>query len=356
MTVIAPGSKILVSGANGFIAVWLVRILLEQGYSVRGTVRSKEKGAFLEDMFKSYGDKFELVVVEDLTKVRSMLEGAFDEAVKGVDAIQHTASPFHWNADDPKEMIEPAVNGTVGILKSAANNALEVKRIIVLASTACIMRDAGNEPIVLNENDWNTSAIEACEKLGRNATPGHKYRASKTLAEKAAWAFYHENEKNVNWDLVVINPPFVFGPILHPCSSPSELNTSVKGWFDAVATPNSAGQFNEQLATGGGSYVDVRDLVAALIKSQSVPEASGERIIVNAGAFHWQDWIDVANSLSPPAAPGKTLPVGNPGAGRMAPHNLTYDTSKEKRILGLKYKTMHEVARDMLIDFHTRGW
>jgi hypothetical protein len=50
-----------------------------------------------------------------------------------------------------------------------------------------------------------------------------------------------------------------------------------------VATPNSAGQSNEQLATGGGSYVDVRDLVAALTKSQSVPEASGERIIVNAG-------------------------------------------------------------------------
>ncbi len=59
----------------------------------------------------------------------------------------------------------------------------EVKRIIVLASTACIMRD-GDGPLVLDEHDWNNSAIEACEKLGRNAAPGHKYRASKTLAEK----------------------------------------------------------------------------------------------------------------------------------------------------------------------------
>jgi len=74
MTVVAPGSKILVSGANGFIAAWLVRILLEQGYSVRGTVRSKEKGTFLEDKFKSYGDKFELIVVEDITKVRLTLK------------------------------------------------------------------------------------------------------------------------------------------------------------------------------------------------------------------------------------------------------------------------------------------
>ena len=69
MPVVAPGSKILVSGANGFIAVWLVRFLLEQGFAVRGTVRSKEKATFLVDMFKSYGDKFELVVVEDITKV-----------------------------------------------------------------------------------------------------------------------------------------------------------------------------------------------------------------------------------------------------------------------------------------------
>lgn len=71
MPVVAPGSKILVTGANGFIAVWLVRSLLEQGFEVRGTVRSKQKSAFLVDMFKSYGNKFELVVVEDITKVRS---------------------------------------------------------------------------------------------------------------------------------------------------------------------------------------------------------------------------------------------------------------------------------------------
>ncbi|KAF8342424.1 D-lactaldehyde dehydrogenase [Amanita rubescens] len=352
MPVVAPGSKILVSGANGFIAVWLVRNLLEQGYSVRGTVRSKEKSAFLVDMFKSYGDKFELVVVEDITK-----EGAFDEAVKGVDAIQHTASPFHFNVDDPKELIEPAVNGTVGILKSAMKNAYDsVKRITVLSSCVAVMRDSVTDPLVLNENDWNDPSIEACERLGRNAPPPKKYQASKTLAEKAAWTIYRKNEKNVKWDLVVINPPFVFGPILHPCSSPAELNTSAKAWYNAIVVPNSSGQSNQQLATTGSCYIDVRDLTDALVRSLSVAEAAGERIIVSAGPFHWQDWIDVANSLSPPAVPGKTLAVGNPGAGRMAPYMLDYDTSKEKRIFGLKYKTMEEISKDMLVDFDRRGW
>ena len=73
MPIVPPGSKILVTGANGYIATWLVRRLLEQGYFVRGTARSEQKGAFLLDLFKPYGDKFELVVVEDFSKVRCCL-------------------------------------------------------------------------------------------------------------------------------------------------------------------------------------------------------------------------------------------------------------------------------------------
>lgn len=60
------------SGANGYIAFWLVRTLLEKGYSVRGTVRSENKGKYLAETFKKYGDKFEVVVVEDVAKVSAM--------------------------------------------------------------------------------------------------------------------------------------------------------------------------------------------------------------------------------------------------------------------------------------------
>lgn len=62
--------KVLVSGANGYIAVWLVQKLLQQGYSVRGTVRAASRGTYLTKLFEKYDDKFELVVVEDITKVR----------------------------------------------------------------------------------------------------------------------------------------------------------------------------------------------------------------------------------------------------------------------------------------------
>jgi len=70
MPAVQPPCKVLVSGANGYIAIWVVRTLLEKGFSVRGTVRSEEKAAHLRQLFSSYGDKHEVVVVEDITKVR----------------------------------------------------------------------------------------------------------------------------------------------------------------------------------------------------------------------------------------------------------------------------------------------
>ena len=99
MVAISPPAKVLVTGANGYLATWVVKKYLEAGYSVRGAVRSLTKSAFLNDQFAQYGDRFELVVVEDITK-----DGAFDEAVKGVDAIAHTASPFHYNPTHPDGM------------------------------------------------------------------------------------------------------------------------------------------------------------------------------------------------------------------------------------------------------------
>lgn len=73
MPAIAPGDKILVTGANGFLAVHVVDILLKKGYAVRGVVRSLDKGEYLKKIFAKYGDKFELAVVKDITAVRRVL-------------------------------------------------------------------------------------------------------------------------------------------------------------------------------------------------------------------------------------------------------------------------------------------
>jgi nucleoside-diphosphate-sugar epimerase len=71
MPTLAPntGAKVLVTGANGYIALHVVDQLLKAGYAVRGTVRSAQKTEHLKKTFASYGNKLEVVVVEDITKV-----------------------------------------------------------------------------------------------------------------------------------------------------------------------------------------------------------------------------------------------------------------------------------------------
>ncbi|PFH46280.1 hypothetical protein AMATHDRAFT_70230 [Amanita thiersii Skay4041] len=349
MAVIAKSSKVLVTGANGFVAIWLVRSLLEQGFSVRGAVRSADKGVYLTNMFKPYGDKFGLAVVGDITKV-----GAFDEAVKGVDAIVHCATPVTFDADEPKDIIDPAVNGTLGILTSA-KHAPQLKRITILGSIANIIHE-DEKPLVFNENDWNDQALQAVEVFGRKAPGVAKYAASKILAEKAAWKFHKDNKSQLSWDLVVIHPVIVLGPLLHDISSPNELNISMKAWYDAVVHPKASTEL------GDTSWVDVRDMARAIIRSLEVKEAGGERIIVCGGESDWQDWRNTANSLSPSPipshAPGteKALPIGNPDATRDSVFKVRYDTSKAQRILGLTYRTKEETARDILAEVERRGW
>ena len=65
--------KILVTGANGYIAGWVMQSALEQGFAVRGTVRAESKATHLRSLFKSYGERFEIAVVQDITAVRHPL-------------------------------------------------------------------------------------------------------------------------------------------------------------------------------------------------------------------------------------------------------------------------------------------
>ncbi|KAG7448146.1 D-lactaldehyde dehydrogenase [Guyanagaster necrorhizus] len=344
MPSISSPSKVLVSGANGYIATWIVRALLERGYAVRGTVRSLVKGEHLKNTFKSYSNQLEIVVVDDITK-----DGAFDEAVKGVDAIAHTASPVQLSVSDPQELILPAVKGTVGMLTSAAKYGSSVRRIVVTSSCAAIMRSEP-ETITLSEVDWNEQSPKEVEEKGQDASAFAKYRTSKVLAEKAAWNFYETQKSELPWDLTMINPPWVFGPFIHDVPSLNALNTSAKLWYNVVAQMDKGGLSSDAILTQPGhGWVDVRDLAEAHVLALEVEAAGGERIIISAGSCVWQDFINAAQSVST----SRTLPKAVPGDTRYA---IVFDTSKEKRLLGLKFRTMEETARDVLSDFDRLEW
>ncbi|KIK51291.1 hypothetical protein GYMLUDRAFT_50664 [Collybiopsis luxurians FD-317 M1] len=352
---VQPGSKILVTGCNGFIAAWIVRTLLEKGYTVRGTVRSEDKGIKLKEILNGLGEGLgqglEFVVVSDIVK-----EGAFDEAVKGVDAVVHTASPVMLSAEaDPQEIIQPAVRGTRSILNSTLKQGNDnVRRLVFLSSTAAVL-EIHPEPTTFSEKDWNDQSVREAEELGKKAPPMSKYRASKSLAERTAWKFIDDNRGKLNWDLVVFNPPFVFGPVIHDVSSPSALNVTTAMLYNTII---GRGPHAMDLTTSN-CWIDVRDLAEAhglaLEKDQ---EVANERMLVTAGPYVWQEWVDLANILAPTHFPSHSnLAKGNPIVDRSkVAYRILYDTSKAHRLLGIKYRSKEECLKDTLADYEARGW
>ena len=167
--------------------------------------------------------------------------------MKDVDAIEHTASPFHSQANDPDELIVPAVQGTTRILESALAHGTNVKRVVATSSCVAVLT-VQSEPRVFSEADWNDAAVAQVRAEGAKAPNRIKYHASKTLAEKAAWGFVEENKAKLAWDLVVVNPPYVFGPPIHEVGSPEKLNESMYDWFHTVFKESKT---KEQLSTLG---------------------------------------------------------------------------------------------------------
>jgi nucleoside-diphosphate-sugar epimerase len=110
------------------------------------------------------------------------------------------------------ELIIPAVRGTTSILNSVLRHGNTVKRFVLTSSVVSVaVFDKTAPPRGFNETDWNNAAVEAVKAKGSAAGGFGIYQASKTLAEKAAWDFVSAHKSEISWDLVAINPPYIFG-------------------------------------------------------------------------------------------------------------------------------------------------
>ena len=241
---------VLVTGASGFVASHIVKLLLERGHRVRGTVRSlgKERElAFLRG-FAGAAERLELVQGDLLAR------GSFDAAAKGCDAVLHTASPYALDVKDPqKDLVDPAVEGTRNVLGACAA-APSVARVVVTSSMAAIT-DEPESDHVLTEKDWN-------EKSSLDRNP---YYFSKTMAERAAWDFVAREKPR--FDLVAVNPFLIIGPSFTPAVNPSNqlFVDLLKGTYPGVMN-----------LTWG--FVDVRDVAEAHVRAIEKKEAHGRYV------------------------------------------------------------------------------
>ncbi|KAL8500852.1 hypothetical protein ACS0TY_020438 [Phlomoides rotata] len=196
------GKVVCVTGGSGYVATWLVKLLLQRGYTVKATVRHLRDPRRFNHLKALDGADERLELVE----ANLLEDGSFDSAVDGCDGVFHTASPVSPGTTDPQaELIDPALKGTLNVLRSCSK-VPSIKRVVLTSSTAAILRNRNPQgPDVVVDETWFSDPV-FCEEIK------DWYCLSKTLAEAAAWKFAEEN----GMDLVVMNPGFVLGPLLQP--------------------------------------------------------------------------------------------------------------------------------------------
>jgi len=348
MNQIDKTKPVLVTGANGYVASWLVKRLLEEGLTVHAAVRDPDDEKKIEHLRKIAGNRKGTI---QFFKADLLTPGSYKEAMQGCELVFHTASPFILNVKDPqKELIEPALKGTENVLNSV-NEVTGVKRIVVTSSCAAIYTDAidsVNAPgAQITENLWNTTA----------SLDYQPYAYSKTLAEKKAWEIADDQNQ---WDLVTINPSLVLGPALNLKNITSESMNILKML--------GGGEMKMGAPKLGMGVVDVRDVAEAHFQAAYNPTAHG-RYITSA---HNTDTLEMTKVLLPKygdkyplprrALPKWLLMIVGPFANKLfsrkfirnnvdIPFNA--DNSKIRNELGIKFRPLKETMEDsfqVLID------
>ncbi|KAF8041189.1 hypothetical protein BT93_B3194 [Corymbia citriodora subsp. variegata] len=319
---IGEGKIVCVTGASGYIASWLVKLLLQRGYTVNASVRDPNDPGRVEHLLALDGAKDRL----RLFKADLLEEGSFDPVVKGCVGVFHTASPFHHDVRDPQaKLIDPALKGTLNVLKSCSQ-APSVKRVVLTSSMVAVAFTG--QPLTLDvvvDENW-FSDPELCRK--RNMW----YGLSKTLAEDAAWKFVKEKEI----DMVTINPGLVIGPLLQPT-----VNTSAAAIANLV---NGAQTF----PNASRRLVNVKDVANAHVLAFEVPSASVRYCLVERVA-HFSEIMRILRELYP----SLQLPEKCADDKPFAP---IYQVSKDKaKSLGLDYIPLEQSLKETVESLKEKG-
>ncbi|KAG2734039.1 hypothetical protein G9P44_003564 [Scheffersomyces stipitis] len=336
--IIYPGSLILVTGSTGFIGAHCVKQLLQEGYKVRAALRSKSKAdRLMRSVERKYQLSLSFAFISDITDLKSM-----QKAVVGCDGILHLASPYTYAVTNfVDELLTPAVKGTTTVMEAAINEP-KVKRVVITSSFAAVYdASKGMQPgVVLTERDFSPLLWDDGANTSDVAVA---YRASKIVAERAAWDFIEE--KHPNFDIAVLCPPMVYGPLMNTLllDSIASLNFSNQGIWK-MCTSSS---LDEVPPTKGPVWVDVRDLANAHIKALITPGASNQRFMVSAGDFCNQEIADILREKLPKKL-ADNIPIGEPGR-RITGSHFTTDSTKAIKVLGVHFGRFEDAVLDLAL-------
>ena len=261
--------KVLVTGASGFIAEHCIIELLKNGYSVKGSLRTMNREQEVRDAVKTETDDAKL----EFCKLDLLEDDGWEDAMWDCDYLMHVASPFV--IEDPKdenELIKPAKEGTLRALNAAKKAG--IKRVVLTSSVAAV-----NSHMMSGTSDHTTWT----DINSKYVTP---YQKSKTIAEKAAWDFYNNQDNSNKMELAVINPGGVMGP---------QLGNDLGGASTQIVSQLISGKF-PMIPALSFPFIDVRDVAILHLKAMTTPDADGKRFIAAHSKPTWM--YEVAEVLS----------------------------------------------------------
>lgn len=340
MTQIDPKTPVLVTGASGYIASWIVKDLLEDGRTVHATVRDPSKASSVGHL-KAIAEKAPGTL--KLFKSELLDAGSYDEAAAGCELVMHTASPFVISGfkDANEALVRPAVEGTRNVLDTC-NRTASVKRVVLTTSCAAIYGD--NQDLqdvpggIYTEEQWNTSS----------SVDHQPYQYSKVAAEREAWNMAQGQSR---WDLVCINPSLVLGPSLTNASQ----STSI-----ATLRDLGSGKLRTGVPNLVFGIVDVRDVARAHLLAGDTPAAKGRHIL----SASEMSMLEMARVLKPrfPRYPFPSVEIPKPMAWLVGPlftagvtrafisrnvgWPLRFDNTKSRRDLGVQYRPLEQTLAD----------
>lgn len=236
---------ILVTGGTGLVGSHLLRSLAAQE---AGPVRAIYRTRTLDIPGIEW-------VQADITDITSLLV-----ACSGVQKIYHAAALVSFAPEDADELYLHNVIGT----EQVVNAALEcgVERMVYVSSVAALGRIRTDPAPVDESMQWTEESNNSV------------YGKTKYLAERELWRGVAEG-----LSAVVVNPSIILGN--------ADWNTGSAKIF------KSAWEEFGWYSTGTSGFVDVEDLVTAMILLMNSP-VSGERFIVSGHQLSYQQLFDLA--------------------------------------------------------------
>jgi dihydroflavonol-4-reductase len=259
---------VLVTGGSGFIASYCIGQLLNDGWEVRTTLRDGAKAGRVRQTVAQIASRAEAIAFAEADLISDL---GWRDAVAGVQYVLHVASPLRAaNDKDDDALLRPAREGTLRVLRAARD--CGVKRVVVTSSISAIVFGRGGRPTPFTEEDWTDET---------NRADTSAYDRSKTLAERAAWAWLRVEGGGL--ELATVNPSYVLGPALGADFS-----------FSLEVVKKLLDRSVPGLARFGFPIVDVRDLARLHVLAMTSPAAAGQRFI-GSGEFFWMR--DIAQIL-----------------------------------------------------------